>query len=101
MDLRSGDQSSEVIARPPVNRMFYRLRTAPEMHVLATTTDPTGAAVPQLWTYEKTLPGGAPYRAFVSLQGHQYAIFEVPAYQTLLLRGIAWAGKRPASLLVK
>ncbi|MGH9723050.1 MAG: ThuA domain-containing protein [Bryobacteraceae bacterium] len=82
------------------DEMFFRLRTAPEMHVLATSPDPEGAAVPQLWTYEKTIPGGQPYRAFVSLQGHLYAIFELPVYRTLLLRGIAWAGKRPANLLV-
>jgi len=76
------------------DEMFFLVRMAPEAHVLATSPDPAGNIVPQLWTYEKTLPGGRPYRAFVTLQGHLYANFEQSAYQTILLRGIAWAGKR-------
>jgi len=83
---------------------FFLLRTAPEMHLLATAPLPSahaGEIVPQLWTYEKTLPGGQPYRSFVSMQGHVYANFKVPAYQNLLLRGIAWAGKRPVDLLTR
>jgi type 1 glutamine amidotransferase len=82
------------------DEMFYRLRVAPEMHVLATSSNQTGEQVPQLWTMERTLPGGKPYRAFVSLQGHNYASFGVPEYRALLLRGIAWAGKRPPDLLL-
>ena len=81
---------------------FFLLRTAPEMRALATAPLPTtnaGEVVPQVWTYEKTLPGGQPYRSFVSMQGHVYANFAVPAYRDLLLRGIAWAGKRPVELL--
>jgi type 1 glutamine amidotransferase len=77
------------------DEMFFLLRMAPGAHVLATSPDPTGKIVPQLWTYERTLPEGRPYRAFVTLQGHQYANFEQSAYQTILLRGIAWAGRRP------
>jgi len=83
---------------------FFLLRTAPEMHALATTALPSthaGEIVPQLWTYEKTLPGGQRYRSFVSMQGHLYTNFTVPAYQNLLLRGIAWAGKRPVDLLIR
>ncbi|MES2694921.1 MAG: PVC-type heme-binding CxxCH protein, partial [Verrucomicrobiota bacterium] len=50
---------------------------------------------PQMWTYERTVAGGAkPYRAFVSLPGHQYENFNRPNYRALLLRGIAWAGQR-------
>jgi len=82
------------------DEMFFLLRMAPEAHVLATSPDPTGKIVPQLWTYERTLPGGRPYRAFVTLQGHLYANFEQSAYQTILLRGIAWAGKRPLNGLL-
>jgi type 1 glutamine amidotransferase len=82
------------------DEMFFLLRTDPGMHVLATTADPAGKTVPQLWTFEKTLPGGKPYRAFVSLQGHKITNFEFPAYRTLLLRGIAWAGNRPAGALI-
>jgi type 1 glutamine amidotransferase len=83
------------------DEMFYRLRIAPGMHVLATAPDPSGTPTPQLWTFEKTPPGGKPYRAFVSLQGHLHANFELEPYRTLLLRGIAWAGRRPADLFVK
>jgi putative membrane-bound dehydrogenase-like protein len=50
---------------------------------------------PQMWTYETTAAGGAtPYRSFVSLPGHLYANFDRPNYRAILLRGIAWAGKR-------
>ena len=82
------------------DEMFFLLRMAPEAHVLATSPDPTGKIVPQLWTYERTLPGGRTYRAFVSLQGHLYANFEQSPYQMILLRGIAWAGKRPLNRLL-
>ena len=74
---------------------FFLLRTAPGLHVLATAPLPsvqTGEIVPQVWTYEHTLPGGQPYRSFVILQGHVYANFSVPEFRTLILRGIAWAG---------
>jgi hypothetical protein len=33
------------------------------------------------------------------MQGHNYANFALPNVQTMLLRGIAWAGKRPADSL--
>jgi type 1 glutamine amidotransferase len=59
-----------------------------------------GEVVPQLWTYEKSmLPGAAPYRAFVWMQGHNYSNFANPQIQAMLLRGISWAGKRPADAL--
>ena len=84
---------------------------APELKVLATATmaaTPSakgheGEVVPQVWTYEKSLapaPTGMPYRAFVWMQGHNYANFALPNLQTMLLRGIAWAGKRPADELM-
>jgi type 1 glutamine amidotransferase len=79
---------------------------APEIKVLATATmaaTPSakghhGEVVPQIWTYEKTL-GSEPFRAFVWMQGHNYANFQNPQVQAMLLRGIAWAGKHPASAL--
>jgi type 1 glutamine amidotransferase len=56
--------------------------------------------VPQVWTYEKSLlPGAPPFRAFVWMQGHNYVNFSHPQVQPMLLRGIAWAGKRPADAL--
>ena len=83
---------------------------APEVTVLATATmaaTPSakghhGEVVPQIWTYERTLappPSGRPYRAFVWMQGHNYANFALPHVQTMLLRGIAWAGGHPADAL--
>jgi type 1 glutamine amidotransferase len=80
----------------------------PEIHVLATAVmaktpsagTHAGEVVPQIWTYEKSLlPGAQPFRAFVWMQGHNYVNFSEPQVQPMLLRGIAWAGKRPADAL--
>jgi type 1 glutamine amidotransferase len=78
----------------------YGMKVSPDIHVLATVPDPQGNVVPQLWTYEHTLPGGRPYRAFVTLEGHSAPSFDFPQYQTILLRGIAWAGKHPVDELL-
>jgi len=89
---------------------FFKMTWArePKIHVLATTViDATpsagthkGEVVPQIWTYEHTLPGGQPARAFVWMQGHQYANFAKPEIQNMLLRAIAWAGRHPVDELV-
>jgi type 1 glutamine amidotransferase len=79
----------------------------PGIHVLATAKiagtpsagDHKDEVVPQLWTYEHTVPGGQPARAFVWMQGHTYANFANPQIQRMLLRGIAWAGKKPVDEL--
>ena len=83
---------------------------SPEIQVLATATmaaTPSakghhGEVVPQIWTYERNLvpgPGSQPFRAFVWMQGHNYANFQKPDIQAMLLRGIAWAGKYPVDAL--
>jgi type 1 glutamine amidotransferase len=80
----------------------------PAIHLLASTVIPgtssagthKGEVVPQIWTYEHTLPGGASARAFVWMQGHTYANFANPQIQAMLLRGIAWAAKKPVNELV-
>jgi type 1 glutamine amidotransferase len=80
----------------------------PPIHVLATAEiapthsagDHKGEVVPQMWTYEHTLPGGQPARAFVWMQGHTYADFANYQIQRTLLRGIAWAAKKPVDDLV-
>ncbi len=80
----------------------------PAIRVLATAViaptrsaaDHKGEVVPQLWTYEHTLPGGQPARAFVWMQGHTYANFANYQIQRTLLRGIAWAGKKPVDELI-
>jgi type 1 glutamine amidotransferase len=75
----------------------------PEIHVLGTVAMPGGAhageVVPQIWTYEHTVPGGQPSRAFVWMQGHTYKNFSEPAIQAMILRGISWAAKKPVDAL--
>lgn len=52
---------------------------------------------PQIWTYET-----GNRRAFVCIPGHVYENFSHTSLQTILLRGIAWAGKiKDADALVK
>jgi type 1 glutamine amidotransferase len=80
----------------------------PSVRVLATAEIPPtrsagdhkGEVAPQIWTFEHALPGGQPARAFVWMQGHTYANFANYQIQRMLLRGIAWAGKRPVDELV-
>jgi type 1 glutamine amidotransferase len=89
---------------------FYNLTWSedPKVHVLATAVIPgtpsagthKGEIVPQVWTYEHTMPGGQPARAFVWMQGHEYANFANYQVQQMLLRGIAWAAKKPVATLV-
>jgi len=89
---------------------FFKMTWAqnPAIHVLATAKIPptrwsgdhTGEVVPQIWTYEHTLPGGRPARAFVWMQGHTYANFANYQIERTLLRGIAWAGGKPVDELV-
>ena len=89
---------------------FFKMTwaTKPKIHVLATAVIPAtrfagghaGEVVPQIWTYEHTLPGGKPARAFVWMQGHTYANFANYQIQQMLLRGIAWAGNQPVDSLV-
>ena len=89
---------------------FFNMTWAsnPKIHVLATTViDGTpsagthkGEVVPQIWTYEHSLAGGQPARAFVWMQGHEYANFAEPQIQNMLLRAIAWAGRHPVDELV-
>lgn len=44
---------------------------------------------PEVWMWEKDA-----YRAFVCIPGHYYANFNRPNFRAMILRGIAWAGKR-------
>jgi type 1 glutamine amidotransferase len=53
-----------------------------------------GKLIPQMWVYENQLPGGQPYRAYVSLLGHHFTTFSSPHVRAIFLRAIAWAGKR-------
>ncbi len=82
------------------DEIYYDMDLRTDIHVLATAPTPKKKddgfeAQPQIWTYEKT---GA-QRAFVFIPGHRYANFARADVQRLLLRGIAWAGRRDPSLL--
>ena len=73
------------------DEIYYDLDVSPDVRVLATsdTEDGKPKIQGQMWTYEKQ-----DYRAFVTIPGHLYSTFERPNYRAILLRGIAWAGKR-------
>ncbi len=87
---------------------FFRMTwppKSPAMHPLAAVTiagdgPHKGEVVPQMWTYEHTVAGGKPARAFVWMQGHTYTNFANPQIEKTLLRGIAWAGNKPVEELV-
>lgn len=77
------------------DEIYYDLDMSPDVTVLATSFHDVHTIAPQMWTYEKTWEGGGkPYRAFVSLPGHEYASFNLPHHRAMLMRGIAWAGGR-------
>ncbi len=86
------------------DEIYYDMDVKPEARVLAASYTPNvkqgkkqaeGAKAhiydiqPQMWAYEKD-----GYRAFVSIPGHLFKTFALPQYRAVLLRGIAWAGKR-------
>ena len=108
------DKSNPIMKDMPdmtiTDEAFFTITWAkdPGIHVLAngeiaatrSAGDHKGEMVPQLWTYEHTLAGGQPARAFVWMQGHNYSNFANPQIQKTLLRGIAWAAKKPVDELV-
>lgn len=108
------DQSNPIMkdmsALTIFDEAFFNLTwsKSPAIHVLANTSIPgthsagehKGEVVPQIWTYEHTLPGGEPARAFVWMQGHTYANLVNYQIQRTLLRGIAWAAKKPVDELI-
>jgi len=95
------------------DEIYWDLHMMPEAHILAATYAPDRRntkggriypsvydIVPQMWTYEKELAGAtSPYRAFVSIPGHMHKSFGLPHFRAVLLRGIAWAGKRDVDSL--
>ena len=93
-----------------LDEAFFNMTWAkdPNIHVLATAAIPgtrsaaghAGEVVPQIWTYEHSLSNGQPARAFVWMQGHIYSNFSNYQVERTLLRGIAWAAKRPVDELV-
>jgi type 1 glutamine amidotransferase len=97
------------------DEVYWDLHMAPDARILAVSMQPPGRGagagsagpvpaesrnlIPQMWTYENQLPGGQPYRAFVSLLGHHFSTFSSPHVRGIFLRAIAWAGKRDVDSL--
>ncbi|MDP6954702.1 MAG: ThuA domain-containing protein, partial [Planctomycetota bacterium] len=78
------------------DEIYYDLHLDPRAQVLVNSFHTPFDVRPQMWTFE-----GRKHRAFVALQGHEFATFSHPAWRTLLLRGIAWAGGREVDLLTQ
>ncbi len=91
------------------DEIYYDLHMMPEAKILAGSWTPDKRAAkgnrllqhiydvsPQMWTYEKD-----GHRAFVSIPGHHYKSFNLPHFRAVLLRGIAWTGKRDVNSLCK
>jgi type 1 glutamine amidotransferase len=77
------------------DEIYYDMDLRDDIHALATAPTPRKKGdgfeeQTQLWTYEK--PGAQ--RAFVFIPGHTYVNFSRTDVKLLLLRGIAWAGRR-------
>jgi len=77
------------------DEIYYDLHLQPGVQVLGQSLRTVFDIDPQMWVYEKDA-----YRAFVSIQGHQHETFSHPAWQAIILRGIAWAAQRDADLLL-
>jgi putative membrane-bound dehydrogenase-like protein len=102
------------------DEIYTDLHVVPEARVLLRGFHSVFDMSPQMWTLERAhtpsdsaptrastsstsaaTNAAVPYRAFVSIQGHNHASFAHPAWRTLLLRGTAWSGKRDADALLK
>lgn len=75
---------------------LFPVQLLPKTQVLASTFRTAKEIVPQMWTYENGRS-----RAFVALPGGRAATWQHAAYRGLILRGIAWAGRRPVDALVR
>jgi type 1 glutamine amidotransferase len=89
-----------------VDEVYWDLHMTADAQVLAVSMQPPrgnaagiGKLIPQMWVYQNRLDDGQPYRAFVSLLGPHFSTFESPHARAIILRGIAWAGKRQADSL--
>lgn len=71
------------------DEIYWDLHMMPEAKILASSFHTPFVIAPQMWVYEKDN-----YRSFVCIPGHEYTSFALPHFRAILLRGIAWAGKR-------
>ena len=72
-----------------VDESYWRLRGDPSSITLLGTGVEEGEPRPLFWTVERGRG-----RVFVSIPGHYMWTFDDPIFRTVLLRGIAWAGRR-------
>jgi len=75
------------------DEIYYEMHVDEKARVLASSFHDVFTISPQMWVVDE-----GPYRAFVTLQGHNHTTFSHPAFRALLLRGIAWAGGREVDL---
>lgn len=76
------------------DEMFANVELSPKAKVIATSSAQGKEAAPQMWAVEN-----GKHRAVVFLPGHYSSTFNLPHVRGLLLRGIAWAGRRKTGLL--
>ena len=93
------------------DEVYWDLHLMPNIQVLSAVMQPVRAArgapppppsnklIPQMWVFENQLPGGQPYRAVVNLLGHHFTTFSAAPARAIVLRAIAWAGKRDVDSL--
>lgn len=72
-----------------VDESYWRLKGDPSKITLLGTTVEEGEPRPMFWTLEHGRG-----RVFVSIPGHYSWTFDDPVFRTVLLRGIAWSGRR-------
>lgn len=78
------------------DELYRGVQLLPGANVIASTFHTAKEIIPQIWSYE---PGRG--RSFVAIPGAAPATFALPHYRGLILRGIAWAGKRPVDSLLR
>jgi type 1 glutamine amidotransferase len=94
MDVDFGPGTNHPIARnftrvKWVDESYWMLTGDPAKLTLLGTQEEDSEPRPVFWTIDHE-----PGRVFVSIPGHYMWTFDDPAFRLLLLRGIAWAGKR-------
>jgi uncharacterized protein len=70
------------------DELLYDLPITAEAKVVASSYRTATETVPQIWTYEKS------NRTVVWLPGHKSSTFNLPQVRGLILRSVAWAGKK-------
>ena len=88
------------------DEIYYDLHMMPEVKVLAGSWTPDNRAPKEAgrcstFTTSRRRCGlmrRTNYRAFVAIPGHHYKSFNLPHFRSVVLRGIAWAGKRDVNL---